>query len=118
MFAFVTPAVLGGLVKYFNGGIKIVELISNFGYSLAIFIPCTLICIVSNGMLQSIVIGYSSVHSCVLIYRGYSELAPPYLIVLLPSFSQDLSSCQKYMIYGLLLGAQVILYLLLELNYF
>ena len=64
---------LGGLVKYFDGDLNIVELISNFGYSLIIFLPCTLFCIVSSGIIQSIVIGYSSLHSCVLIYRGYSE---------------------------------------------
>ncbi|GAM26248.1 hypothetical protein SAMD00019534_094230, partial [Acytostelium subglobosum LB1] len=62
-YALIIPLILWGVFKWMKLGVRLLEMMCIYGYSLFIFIPASILCIIPIGIVQWIVIGVSAVVS-------------------------------------------------------
>lgn len=105
-FGFGFPILLGLLLRFFNSKIGVFDLICLYGYSLTCFVLILVLCVIPVGILHWILIGYGIVNSCVFLVLNVKEQI------------DNLEPFQRYIVFGLTIAVQIVLFLLFKLVFF
>lgn len=81
-------------------------MICTYGYSLSCFIPIFLLCIIPIEALQWILIAYGMINTTM------------FLIFNLKAYLEDIELPKMYVVFGLIAGAQIALFLIFKLVFF
>lgn len=82
------------------------KVICMYGYSFSCFIPIFLLCILPAQALQWILIAYGTVNTTIFLIQNIRE------------YLQELETPKVYVIFGLIVGAQLTLFLTFKLVFF
>jgi hypothetical protein len=100
------PLVLWSLITYFGGVTRYVKLACLYGYSLAVYLPVTAVCIMPAELLRWVVILLAM------------TLSVSFVLLNLHQELEQFAGTKKYMVMGTAAGAQVVLALSYKLYFF
>ena len=113
-FGFGVPTVLYFVMKFFGCSrltlpeviFSKIQTICIYGYSLSCFIPIFLLCIIPVPALQWILIAYGMINTTI------------FLVFNLKDYLEEVEPPKMYVIFGLIAGAQIALFLIFKLVFF
>lgn len=68
VFGFMVPVCFSMIIKAFGGAIRVLQVVTIYGYSQAINVPTLLLCAFPNAAFQNFAIVYGGLHSSVFVF--------------------------------------------------
>jgi len=104
---FIGPLLIWGIISFMGAGLNYTQVLSLYGYSMAVYVPVAALCIAPFEMLRWALIIYATGASCVFLVMNLNS-----------EIDQMLPANKKYVFLGVVGGVQLFIGLAFKLNFF